>query len=88
MPPKYTIYRLGLKPFVVEYEGVPPCLWCGRPVERPSMDGPLVCACCDMGVDWKTKERWTSEVWKERHDHRAAEIDRIAALPENNEETS
>jgi len=41
----YYIKRthVGLPDLEVEYEGDPPCLWCGEPVPSPgSMDGPLV----------------------------------------------
>lgn len=38
----------GQPPLSVEHEGPPPCLYCGEPVTRPSMDGPLVCGPCDM----------------------------------------
>jgi hypothetical protein len=39
-----------------------PCMWCGKIVTEPSMDGPGVCGRCDMGykVDETTGEfrRW------------------------------
>jgi len=44
---------------VVKIAGTPPCFWCGVPVTRPSMDGPLVCGSCDCGRN-KDGSRWTS----------------------------
>lgn len=37
----------GKPPLQLSHEGPPPCLYCGEPVLRPSMDGPLVCGPCD-----------------------------------------
>lgn len=69
MPKKYRIGSGVFTPAVyVEIDGVPPCLYCGEPVERPSMDGPLVCASCDCGRN-KDGTSWTSEQAKERYAH-------------------
>lgn len=66
----------GQRPLRVVVDDPPPCLWCGDPVTEPSMDGPLVCALCDMGRrddadDWMMR--------KQRRDHFAYVIDHIAA---------
>lgn len=57
---RYSIGGVFSPVIVVEIDGVPPCFWCGLSVERPSMDGPLVCWRCDMGVN-TDGSRWTSE---------------------------
>ena len=45
--------------------GKMPCMWCGKIVISPSMDGPGVCPVCDMGMKyedgklrkWRTDDR-------------------------------
>lgn len=71
---KYLISQ-GLlhPPLEVELEAPPPCLYCGEPVLRPSMDGPLVCACCDCGCN-HDGTRWTPAQCDERYAHRSAKV--------------
>jgi len=54
--------------YELEYDGVPPCLYCGEPVESPSMDGPLVCGPCDCGNN-RDGTDWTFRENQERHKH-------------------
>jgi uncharacterized Zn finger protein (UPF0148 family) len=78
----YTIPRRGLPDLEVEYEGAPPCLWCGTPVTEPSMDGPLVCGWCDMGVtrcEDGSVRKWDQREHAERREHFQHAIERIAA---------
>ena len=64
----YIIGPLGNNPVRVAYTGIPPCLWCGKPVECPSMDGPLVCGPCDRGRDDEGLEwGWMTRKERERH---------------------
>ena len=37
--------------------GKMPCMWCGVIVTTPSMDGPGVCASCDLGVKYDKELR-------------------------------
>jgi hypothetical protein len=74
----YRIARFGQDDLVVEIHGIPPCLYCGAPVTEPSMDGPLVCAPCDMGRN-ADGTRWTDEQDRERHRHFADAIDKLVA---------
>lgn len=72
---KYLISQ-GLlhPPLEVELEPPPPCLYCGEPVLHPSMDGPLVCACCDCGTN-RDGTKWTYAQCAERYEHRRAKVD-------------
>lgn len=51
----------------VRIQGTPPCFHCGKPVIFESMDGPLVCGNCDMGLNaegkTKTQEQYVAG-WK------------------------
>lgn len=64
----YYINRMFASPIKINIEGVPPCLWCGEPVVSPSMDGPLVCALCDMGMN-EDGTKWTPEQYQEKLKH-------------------
>ena len=57
----------------VEIEGPPPCLFCGEPVTRPSMDGPLVCGSCDCGRD-RDGSKWSEAQSEERWAQRRAQV--------------
>ena len=71
---RYIISQGLLRPLLeVEIDGVPPCLFCGEPVERASMDGPLVCGACDCGNN-RDGSRWTDEQARERYAHRRSMI--------------
>jgi hypothetical protein len=72
---KYLINQ-GLlhPPLEIELDPPPPCLFCGEPVDRPGMDGPLVCAWCDCGTN-RDGTRWTSQQSRKRWEHRSAKID-------------
>jgi hypothetical protein len=61
-------------PLEVDLEPPPPCLFCGDPVHRSSMDGPLVCAWCDCGNN-RDGTRWTPQQNRDRWEHRRAKID-------------
>lgn len=67
---KYYIGKSGAafggSVYEVEYEGIPPCLYCDKPVTSPSTDGPLVCPTCDMGCNENGK-KWTIEENKQMH---------------------
>lgn len=63
-----------LAPIAVELNDPPPCLYCDVPVALPSMDGPLVCSCCDMGRN-PDGSRWTTDQARERREHARAKID-------------
>jgi len=67
-------------PLEVQIDGVPPCLFCGVPVESPSMNGPLVCGPCDMGCN-PDGSRWTAEQHDERQRHLAETIERYRSKP-------
>lgn len=82
---KYYIRRSGKPPLEVSYEGTPPCLYCGRPVDDPSMDGPLVCGACDSGythVDGVVR-KWTASEYAERKKHRIRVLGEIEAAMNN-----
>lgn len=52
----------GFKPRIaLKIAGIPPCFWCGVPVTRPSMDGPLVCPMCDMGKNQDGSKKTTAQ---------------------------
>ncbi len=71
---RYSISQGLLRPpLEIEIDGVPPCLFCGDPVTRPSMDGPLVCARCDCGNN-RDGSKWTEEQANERYAHRRAKV--------------
>jgi len=69
----YYIRQSSGAPLAIEIEGIPPCLFCGEPVHSPSMDGPLVCACCDCGCN-RDGSKWTAEQLKERWEYGASMI--------------
>lgn len=77
----YIKTRGGLPDLTVDYEGDPPCLWCGQPVLPPgSMDGPLVCGACDSGVvvdEDGTVRKWTDAEYRERRAHRYRVLEKI-----------
>ena len=80
-----TTYWIGMGLFgdqvTVEYEGIPPCLWCGEPVKSPSMDGPLVCPLCDMGRN-KDGSKWTQGQYDEKRAHFVKVVEEAkAAMP-------
>jgi hypothetical protein len=60
-------------PIEVEIDGPPPCLYCGAPVTAPSMNGPLVCAPCDMGRN-PDGSRWTPDEARDRDAHCRAQV--------------
>lgn len=64
---------IAYPPIEVEIDGVPPCLFCGDPVTRPSMDGPLVCGSCDCGRN-RDGSQWTEAQAEERYAHRRAKV--------------
>ncbi len=66
-------------PLEVEIDGVPPCLFCGDPVTRPSMDGPLVCGTCDCGNN-RDGSKWTKAQAEERYAHRRSKVAEYRAL--------
>lgn len=68
----------GKSPLRVVVDGAPPCLWCGKPVLEPSMDGPLVCCACDCGYN-EDGTKWTAQDYQERRTHFAREIERYVA---------
>lgn len=71
---KYYISQGFLQPpLEIEIEGPPPCLFCGKLVHEPSMNGPLVCPSCDCGRN-TDGSRWTNSEAHERHAHYAAAI--------------
>jgi hypothetical protein len=71
---KYLISQGLLHPPIeIDLDPPPPCLFCGKPVERPSMDGPLVCAWCDCGSN-RDGSYWTTAQSYERHAHRSAKV--------------
>ena len=56
----------------------PECLYCGKKNFEPSMDGPLVCGLCDMGIN-EDGSKWTVAQWAKMNDrfaHRVGEIRR------------
>jgi hypothetical protein len=63
-----------LPPITVEFDGPPPCLFCGTPVVEPSMNGPLVCAPCDCGTN-PDGSKWTPDQAKEFHEHCRVMVD-------------
>ena len=66
---KYLLSQGPLRhPIEVEIDGVPPCLFCGEPVARPSTDGPLVCGACDCGRN-RDGSKWTEEQAEARYAH-------------------
>jgi hypothetical protein len=68
-PDESRTYYIGMFPGVkVTIVGVPPCLWCAAPVLRPSMDGPLVCATCDCGIN-PDGSQWTAQEYAMRRRH-------------------
>lgn len=61
-----TIYYVGGSGFqprikLVINEDPPPCLWCGTKVHSPSMNGPLMCANCDMGLNRDGSKKSTKD---------------------------
>jgi hypothetical protein len=66
------------RPIEVEIESPPPCLYCGTPVTRPSMDGPLVCGPCDMGRN-ADGSKWTGAQARERRVHFCTRINEYRA---------
>jgi hypothetical protein len=60
-------------PLEIDLEEPPPCLFCGKPVHHPSMDGPLVCAWCDCGTN-HDGTHWTPAQNRERWKHRRTKI--------------
>jgi hypothetical protein len=70
------------RPIEIEIESPPPCLYCGTPVTRPSMDGPLVCGPCDMGRN-ADGSKWTGEQARERRSYFRTKINeyRAAQVP-------
>jgi len=69
----YISQGLLKPPLEVEIEGIPPCLFCGTPVTRPSMDGPLVCGACDCGRN-HDGSKWTDEQREHAWNQRRAQI--------------
>lgn len=67
-PDEERTYTVGSGPNAVTlvYKGVPPCLYCGELVYSPSMDGPLVCPECDIGIGWSDDD---GRVGQERRAH-------------------
>jgi len=66
-----TTYYIGgvWRPAVeIEFDGPPTCIYCGDSPIEPSMDGPLVCSHCDMGVN-KDGSRKTEEQIHEQRQH-------------------
>lgn len=63
----------------------PACLWCGTPVDRPSVDGPLVCPTCDMGAGSGPDGKATAGERSDRKQHfRRAILDiRLAQTDED-----
>jgi len=81
----------GLPDLEVDYEGNPPCLWCGEPVPPPgSMDGPLVCGACDSGVTQDADgsyRKWTDAEYRERWQHRKRALEEIIKANEAREQS-
>ena len=69
----YYISQFPRPSIEIEIEGVPPCLFCGEPVSRPSMDGPLVCGACDCGSN-RDGSKWTSAQSDARWQHRLEQV--------------
>jgi hypothetical protein len=69
----YYINQFPQPPLEIEIEGAPPCLFCGETVDRPSTDGPLVCAWCDCGRN-RDGSKWSLDQATERYDHRRERI--------------
>jgi DNA-directed RNA polymerase subunit RPC12/RpoP len=68
-PKELRTYIIQAKPKIrVTYQGIPPCLWCGEPVNYLSMDGPLVCPYCDSGKN-KDGSKWTLREYQVHLNH-------------------
>lgn len=82
---KYRISQGPLRPPIeIEIEGPPPCLFCGAPVALPSVNGPLVCGPCDVGVN-PDGTRWTPAEARARNEHCRAEVARYRDLAAKSE---
>jgi hypothetical protein len=71
---RYTVGWFWGPAIELEVPDPPPCLWCGRLVERRSMDGPLVCVPCDRGYH-PDGTRLTDEDYEKRAAHARAYLE-------------
>ena len=58
-PMRYKDTNENAPDLTIEYDETSPCIYCEQSVGGASMDGVIVCACCDMGIHRDTGIKWT-----------------------------